>query len=67
MTVSTATLEWRYQPVNLLGAAQTMEAHGAIVTIGDGVIRAEIEATHYQADRALTEKLQRVINARLAP
>lgn len=67
MTASTATLEWRYQPADLLAEGQTIEAHGAVMVIQDGVVRAELDAGIYQADSTTSEKLLRTIKARLAP
>lgn len=67
MTTSTATLEWRYQPSDLLGKAHTIEAHGAIMVIQDGVARADLDAATYQTDRGIADRLLKSIRARLAP
>ncbi|CAK9890089.1 hypothetical protein [Pseudomonas fluorescens] len=67
MSIKTATLEWRYQPIDLFKETHTIESHGATLVIQDGVARAETDTTLHQSDPTLTDKLRRVIFARLAP
>lgn len=67
MTTSTATLEWCYQPTDLLAEARTIEAYGAVMVIQDGLARADLDAATYQADSSIPGRLLKTIRACLAP